>query len=168
MIAIHVHFFHDLYAKLRASWCSIQDVKDIWWRQNEVWEKSKQHRNELTKASVSDGVPKSHLCLSSQKQNWGHSYLQNFHCGWCSFKMVQAHKKFILGRIVPLKILCSFLPIFFFFFKYKTKAARFLFAYSFPLKMFHSCFKNCVHSIWQMLKHAEINFERYFTAILCL
>ena len=28
MIAIHMHYFCDLYAKLRASWCSIHDARD--------------------------------------------------------------------------------------------------------------------------------------------
>ena len=29
MIAIQVHFLRDIYAKLKASWCSIRDAKDI-------------------------------------------------------------------------------------------------------------------------------------------
>ena len=29
IIAIHMHFFPDLYAKLRASRCSVPDIKDV-------------------------------------------------------------------------------------------------------------------------------------------
>ena len=29
MTAIHMNFFRDLYAKPRASWCSVRDAEDI-------------------------------------------------------------------------------------------------------------------------------------------
>ena len=42
MIAIHIHFFHELYAKLRACWCSgFGDMK------MKCGEKDTQHSNEF-------------------------------------------------------------------------------------------------------------------------
>ena len=43
MIAVHMHFFRDLY-EMSASWCSVRDAKT--------------RGNELGETSVSDGIPK--------------------------------------------------------------------------------------------------------------
>ena len=44
-----MHFFRDLYAKLRASWCSLRDAKDILVTSKRSGEKSAQRDNELVK-----------------------------------------------------------------------------------------------------------------------
>ena len=44
-----MHFFRDLYAKLRASKCSVRDFKNILLSQNEERKKSSQPGNELMK-----------------------------------------------------------------------------------------------------------------------
>ena len=61
MIPVHMRFVSDLYASLRASWCSIRDVSDIL-----VTSKGRAGAEERTtqqlarETSVSDGFQKGH------------------------------------------------------------------------------------------------------------
>ena len=66
MIAIDKHFFRDLYANLKTSWCSIRDTRTFWWRQNEATEKIAQGGNELMKQLL--------VAVSTEKVTLKHRY----------------------------------------------------------------------------------------------
>ena len=55
IIAIHMHFFRDLYAELRASGVLSVTAKTLNWRHNEAREKSTQRGNQLLEQELDKG-----------------------------------------------------------------------------------------------------------------
>ena len=76
--------------------------KTFWWRQNEAREKSARRYDELMKQIiVSHGVQKGHIMKSTS--NWQYVQSQRCYCASCSFNLLQAHERFSLRILVPLR-----------------------------------------------------------------
>ena len=69
MTAIHMHFFRDLYAELRASGVLSVTPKTYWWRQNEARKKSVQHGDELVKLVLVMVLKKIYIYIKERERD---------------------------------------------------------------------------------------------------
>ena len=87
MIVIHMHFFRDLYVKLRASGVLSETPDTL----------------VTSKSSVGkERTPRQSAC---ERRVGLKSQLLNVYCGPCSFNLVQARVKFSLRGRVPKKMI---------------------------------------------------------------